>query len=380
MRKCSGLSRGRGVPEDLGDLGGLGFCGPARYEPHPPRDEDEQESQGKRGKQTHREASIPEVWRADARDNVLVRDAPMEAVDQVHLNFDPATLTLLNVLIGLIMFGVALDIRVADFKRVIRDPRGPLIGLLAQFILLPAMTFLLVLIIKPLPSIALGMMMVAACPGGNFSNFLAHHAKANSALSVTMTAISTALAIVMTPANLAWWGGLNPDTAAILREVDLDPFALLRTIAMILGIPLVAGMLVAAKKPALAARLRRPMKVFSLSAFALFIVGALIGNWQHFLQNVGYVAFAVALHNALGLALGYWSARGLGCHRYDARAISIEVGIQNSALALVLIFGFFDGLGGMAIIAAWWGVWHLISGLTVASYWSRRPVPVPEAT
>ncbi len=304
----------------------------------------------------------------------------MGPVDQVQLNFNPATLALLNILIGLIMFGVALDIRVDDFKRVIRDPRGPLIGLAAQFLLLPAMTFLLVLVIKPLPSIALGMMMVAACPGGNFSNFLAHHAKANSALSVSMTAISTALAIVMTPANLSFWGGMNPGTAAILREVDLDPLALFKTILIILGVPLVLGMIVAAKTPAIAARIRRPMKLFSLTAFGLFIVGALIGNWQHFLQNVGYVAFAVALHNALGLALGYWSGRIAGCHRYDARAISIEVGIQNSALALVLIFGFFDGLGGMAIIAAWWGVWHLISGLALSTYWAKRPVPIPEAT
>ena len=301
----------------------------------------------------------------------------MEAVDQVQLNFNSATLAVLNVLIGLIMFGVALDIRVDDFRRVVRDPRGPLIGLGAQFLLLPAMTFVLVLIIEPLPSIALGMMMVAACPGGNFSNFLAHQAKANSALSVTMTAISTALAIVMTPTNLAFWGGLNPGTAAILKQVNLDPFDLFKTILVILGIPLVAGMWVAAKKPEWAARFRRPMKIFSLTAFGLFVVGALIGNWQHFLQNVGYVAFAVALHNALGLALGYWAGRGLGCPRYDARAISIEVGIQNSALALVLIFVFFDGLGGMAIIAAWWGVWHLISGLTIATYWSRRPVPIP---
>ena len=302
----------------------------------------------------------------------------MDAVDQVQLNFNPATLTLLNVLIGLIMFGVALDIRTEDFKRVIRDPRGPMIGLGAQFLLLPAMTFALVSIIDPLPSIGLGMMMVAACPGGNFSNFLAHHAKANAALSVSMTAISTALAVVMTPANLSFWGGMNAKTAVILQEVDLDPLALFKTILIILGVPLVLGMLVEAKKPALAARLRRPMKVFSLTAFGLFIAGALIGNWQHFLENIGYVAFAVALHNGLGLALGYWSGRGLGCPRYDSRAISIEVGIQNSALALVLIFGFFDGLGGMAIIAAWWGVWHLISGLTVSTYWAKHPVPIPE--
>jgi BASS family bile acid:Na+ symporter len=303
----------------------------------------------------------------------------MGTVDQVQLNFDPATLSLLNALIGLIMFGVALDIRIDDFKRVVRDPRGPLIGLAAQFVLLPAMTFVLVGILEPLPSIGLGMMMVAACPGGNFSNFLAHHAKANAALSVSMTAISTGLAVVMTPLNLSFWGGLNERTASILQEVDLDWFSLFKTILIILGLPLAAGMSVAAKNPAVAARLRRPMKIFSLTAFGLFIAGALIGNWDHFIRNVGYVAFAVALHNALGLALGYWSGKALGCPRYDARAISIEVGIQNSALALVLIFGFFDGLGGMAIIAAWWGVWHLISGLTIATYWSRRPVPIPES-
>lgn len=302
----------------------------------------------------------------------------MDPIDQVQLNFNDSTLLLLNVLIGLIMFGVALDVRVEDFRRVVRDPRGPLIGLGAQFVLLPAFTFLLISIADPQPSMALGMIMVAACPGGNFSNFLAHHAKSNAALSVSMTAISTALAIVMTPFNLSFWGQRNADTAAILEQVSLDPVDLLVTILLILGIPLVAGMLVATRFPQSAERLRRPMKIFSLGAFGLFVVGALAANWQQFLDHVGAVALIVALHNGLALALGYWSARSLGSPLYDARAISIEVGIQNSALALVLIFGFFDGLGGMAIIAAWWGVWHLISGITISTWWSRRPVPAPQ--
>lgn len=301
----------------------------------------------------------------------------MEPIDQVRLNFDDSTLLLLNVLIGLIMFGVALDIRMADFRRVVTDPRGPLIGLGAQFLLLPALTFVLVTVLDPVPSIGLGMILVAACPGGNFSNFLAHHARANAALSVSMTAISTAMAVVMTPFNLSFWGGRIPATAAILEEVSLDPIDMLLTILLILGVPLAAGMVVAAARPGWAERLRRPMKIFSLGAFALFIVGALAANWQQFLDRVGTVALIVALHNAVALAIGYWSARGLRSPRYDTRAISIEVGIQNSALALVLIFGFFDGLGGMAIIAAWWGVWHLVSGLAIATWWSRRPVPVP---
>ena len=298
-------------------------------------------------------------------------------IDQVELNFSEGTLVLLNILIGLIMFGVALDIRRADFRRVIQDPRGPIIGLTAQFLLLPAFTFLLTRIIDPAPSIALGMILVAACPGGNFSNFLAHHARANAALSVSMTAVSTALAIVMTPFNLAFWGQFNEGTQAILTDVGLSGGDLLVTILIILGIPLALGMWTAATFPEFAAKLRRPMKIFSLAAFGLFVIGALAANWELFLDHIGAVAIAVFLHNAVAIALGYWSARGLRSPKYDARAIGIEVGIQNSALALVLIFGFFDGLGGMAIVAAWWGVWHLISGLTVSTWWSRHPVPVP---
>lgn len=304
----------------------------------------------------------------------------MDAIDQAQLNFNETTLTVLNVIIGLIMFGVALDIRVDDFKRVVRDPRGPLIGLGAQFLLLPAVTFLIVLALDPAPSIALGMILVAACPGGNFSNFLAHHAKANAAMSVSMTAISTLLAIVMTPLNLSFWGSRTEGTAAILTRVGIDPLDMLVTIVLILAIPLGLGMLLAARRPGLAARLRTPMKVFSLVAFGVFIVGALAGNWQAFLDHVGGIALIVALHNGAALTLGYWAARGLRAPRYDSRAISLEVGIQNSALALVLIFSFFDGLGGMAVIAAWWGVWHLVSGLALATWWSRRPVPVPAAT
>ncbi len=294
-------------------------------------------------------------------------------IDQVQLNFSPGSLVLLNVVLGFVMFGVALDIRGEDFRRIVRSPKGPLIGLTAQFLLLPAFTFLLTRLIQPRPSVALGMILVAACPGGNMSNFFTHHARGNAALSVSMTAISTVLAIVMTPLNLSFWGSMHPSTRAVLEEVRLDPVELLMTVFMILGVPLFFGMLVAAKKPAWADRLRRPMKYFSLIAFGLFIVGALAANWKYFIHYVGFVAVAVAAHNALGLSLGYFSALLLRASRYDARAISIEVGIQNSALGLVLIFSYFHGLGGMAIVAAWWGVWHLVSGLTLSSYWSRRP-------
>jgi len=299
-------------------------------------------------------------------------------VDLVRLNFNPQSLALLNAILGLVMFGVALDLKLADFRGVLTLPKATLIGMLGQFVLLPAFTFLLVLAIRPAPSIALGMLLVAACPGGNVSNFLTHHARGNTPLSVTMTALSTIAAIVMTPFNLSFWGGLHPQGAQILREVALNPAEMVVAVLLLLGVPMAAGLFVSHRLPRLAARLRKPMRWFGLVALGLFVLGALAANWRYFLDYVGYVVFAVFLHNALALATGYWAARAAGLPERDRRAVSIEVGIQNSGLGLILIFNFFDGLGGMAIVTAWWGVWHLISGLTVATWWSRR-APAPAA-
>lgn len=296
----------------------------------------------------------------------------MNEMDLVRLNFNPQSLWALNFIIGLVMFGVALDLKVSDFKAVLTMPKPVLIGLAGQFLLLPAFTFLLVLAIKPAPSIALGMMLVAACPGGNISNFLAHYARGNTALSITMTAISTAVAIVMTPLNLSLWGGLNPETANILRIVALDPLDMLLAVFLLLGLPMAVGMWVGHRFPNFVEKAHKPVKVFSLAVFGLFVIGALGANWQYFLKYVGFVVFAVFLHNALALSTGYFAAKAAGLPERDRRAVSIEVGIQNSALGLILIFNFFDGLGGMAIVTAWWGIWHIVSGLTVATLWSRR--------
>lgn len=296
----------------------------------------------------------------------------MSEIDLVRLNFNPATLWALNAVIGLVMFGVALDLRLADFRAVLTMPKPVAIGLAAQFLLLPAFTFMLVLAIGPAPSIALGMMLVAACPGGNLSNFLTHFAKGNTALSITMTAVSTAAAILMTPVNLAFWGSLNPLTARILRDVALDPMDMLLAVFLLLGLPMIAGMWVGHRYPGFVARAHKTVKRLSLAIFLLFVLAALAANWSHFVDYVGFVIFAVLLHNGLALLTGYYAARAAGLPERDRRAVSIEVGIQNSALGLVLIFNFFDGLGGMAVVTAWWGIWHIVSGLTVATIWSRR--------
>lgn len=288
------------------------------------------------------------------------------AVDQVRLNFNPTTLHALNAVIGLMMFGVAIDMKVQDFRRVLVAPKGPLIGFLAQFILLPAFTFLLTLVLPVAPSIALGMMLVAACPGGNLSNLMTYLARGNTALSVSMTAVSSVAAIVMTPLNVSLWGSLNPATQAILHDVSLSPLDVLGTIVLILGVPMAAGMTASRLFPGLADRVRKPLKVFSMVFFLAVVAFALKANWHYFVTYVGMIFFAVLIHNALALSVGYGAAAAFGLPKRDRRAVCIEVGIQNSALGLVLIFDFFDGLGGMAIIAGLWGIWHIISGLTMA--------------
>ena len=301
------------------------------------------------------------------------------AIDQVRLNFNPQGLFIINAAIGLMMFGVALELKLEDFKRIAVAPKAPCIGLAAQFFLLPAFTFLLTLILRPPPSIALGMMLVAACPGGNLSNIITYLAKGNCAVSVSMTAVSTAAAIVMTPFNLAFWGSLNSDTAQILKKVSLSPFDVFINIFIILGIPLILGLFLARTFPFLVDKLRKPFKIFSLIFFIAIVAGALGANWRHFINYVGLVFFGVLVHNALALNLGYWSGRLVGLSEPDRRAVSIEVGIQNSGLGLVLVFNFFGGLGGMAIITAWWGIWHIIAGLAAAYIFSRRPLQTAES-
>ena len=302
------------------------------------------------------------------------------AVDQIRLNFNETGLTIVNVVIGIMMFGVALDIKLDDFIRIAKSPKAPLIGLVAQFLLLPALTYLLTRGLNLVPSIALGMILVAACPGGNLSNLMTHLAGGNTAVSVSMTAISTVAAIFMTPFNLLFWGKQNPATAAILRDVSLSPIDVLTTVFGILGIPLVLGILTARAKPALVEKVREPFKVVAVVVFILVLLGALIANFKIFLQVIGLVVFAVLLHNALAIGTGYLSGKLARLPERDTRAVSIEVGIQNSALGLVLVFNFFEGLGGMAIIVASWGIWHIVAGLTLAFVWSRRPVGDTPAT
>lgn len=270
------------------------------------------------------------------------------------------------------MFGVAINLKWSDFLLILQHPKSVIAGLISQFFLLPALTFLLILIIQPRPSFALGMLLVAACPGGNISNFMASMARGNAALSVSLTAVSSSLAIFMTPINLSFWAGLYPPTEAILTSISLDFWDLLKTITTLLLVPIILGMLLRKYRARLADRLHPIMHYSSIAIFAMIILLAFRANFDLFMEYIHYVILLVLIHNAIALASGYQIGRIFKLSVRDKRSIAIETGIQNSGLGLILIFGFFDGLGGMAIVAAWWGIWHIISGLSIAYFWSRK--------
>jgi BASS family bile acid:Na+ symporter len=313
----------------------------------------------------------------------------MKVLDHITLNFSPQGLIILNIVIAFIMFGVALNIKWSHFKEVFSNPKSVITGMLSQFILLPAITFLLVLIVRPTPTVALGMILVAACPGGNVSNFMSYLAKGNVALSVSLTALSTVAAVVMTPLNFTLWGKLYLDfystknAGAYLVPLEIELFQVVETVFMLLGIPVLLGILFSKYMPQTTQKIKRPIKNISVMVFIAYVIILLANNFEPFVNYIHLILLIVLIHNALALATGFSVATLLRLPRRERRTITLETGIQNSGLALVLIFNpkIFPpdlALGGMAFIAAWWGVWHIISGLTIAGLWSRRKLPETE--
>ncbi|WP_437824291.1 bile acid:sodium symporter family protein [Tenacibaculum mesophilum] len=293
-------------------------------------------------------------------------------IDSIKINFDTEALWMLNVALAIIMFGIALDMKVEDFKRLINEPKILFVGLLSQFILLPFLTFILINIINPYPSFALGMIMIAACPGGNVSNFFSKMAKGNAALSVSLTAFSTIICLVMTPLNLQLWGSLYGPTNEILKSVSLNPFELFKLVLLILGIPIVLGMLVNHYHHEMAKKINKLLRPFSIFFFLLLIVIALYDNADVFKDYIHLVLFLVIFHNIYAFIIGYVTAKSFKLNKKDSKTISMETGIQNGGLGLLLIFSFFEGLGGMALLAAFWGVWDIFSGIMLATYWGRN--------
>lgn len=296
----------------------------------------------------------------------------MTDIDQIRINFNSNELYLLNIALAIIMFGIALDIKIDDFKTLFRYPKVVSVGILSQFILLPILTFLMVIILKPHPSIALGMILIGSVPGGNVSNFFSKLSKANVALSISLTAFATFFAVFMTPINFEFWGSMYTPTKLLLKEISIDFWDMARVVMTLMGIPLLIGMLIRHYQPKIAQKISKILKPLSVIFFLILIVLAFKQNWDLFLQHIHLVFWLVIAHNILAFLLGYFTAKAFKLSHQDTKTITIETGIQNSGLGLLLIFGFFQGMGGMALFAAFWGIWDIISGMAIALYWDKK--------
>jgi len=272
------------------------------------------------------------------------------------------------------MFGVALDIKVSHFTQLINQKKAVFTGLFTQFLLLPIFTVVLVSILPISNGMALGMLLVAACPGGNVSNFFSQMARGHVALSVTLTAFSSLAAFIITPLNFILCVSLVPSLSGELKSFEIDFISLMINMVSILLIPLLLGMWVSAGYSSLSKKIAGPIRILSMIILTAFIVIAVVNNKEGFAAYLGDVFWVVLLHNGSALILSYYFSSLLKNSEAVNRTVAIETGIQNSGLALILIFNYFDGNTAMAVVAAWWGVWHLISGFAFSAVMRKRPL------
>lgn len=302
----------------------------------------------------------------------------LKLADEIRLNFTPDGLFLLNITIAFIMFGVALKITPQSLKNLVVKPKATIVGFISQFILLPGITFLLVMALNSFhlitPGVGLGMLLVASCPGGNVSNFISTYANGNPGLSVGLTALATIAAIFMTPFNFSFYGSMFAAQSPLLMPLDISAIDMFKTVIVLLGIPIAAGMLFAWKFPRVTQKIIKPIQNLSIFFFIGMVVIMFANNASYFLNYMVYILILVFLHNLMALSTGFGISKLFKLKRRNRRTIAIETGIQNSGLGLVLIFNpsiFPPELdtGGMAIITAWWGIWHIIAGLALGRIW-----------
>jgi BASS family bile acid:Na+ symporter len=296
-----------------------------------------------------------------------------KTIDQASLHLDPPVAVIMTVMVGFLVFSVALDLEWEHFRRVLTRPKAPLIGLLAQFGLLPAVAFGVATLTAATPSVALGLVLVSCCPGGPLSNYLTGSAKGNVATSVTMTAVSTASCVVITPLVFALWTSLDPELSALVRTINVDVRKVLLSLLVMVALPVPAAMRIAATRPARARKMRRWVRPAAMLVFAIVVVGVLGPNVKLLLAYASQALLPVASAFSAAVALAWVLARVTRLMPGDRRAVAMEVGMQNIPLALGMAMTFFPTLGGVAITAVTWGAFHLIGGFACAATWSRVP-------
>ena len=286
----------------------------------------------------------------------------------------------LSLVLATMVFSVALELQLDDFLRVARSPKAVVVGLIPQFILLPVATWAATLVLDLPPNVEAAMILVAACPGGSLSNVVTHFGRGNTALSVSISAVASLIALFATPFNFSWMVATNPATAGWLQTLNIDPSDIWISLFALLALPLALGLTLTRHLPDFSARIRKPLGNFSLIALLAFIVLGLIKERQLLTMGLLPTLGLVVAHNAIGLLMGWLTSGVMGLRTADRRAVTIEGGMQNAGLALGIIAVQFNADLGMVIIASLWGIWHIVSGMSLALFWRRldRATPAGE--
>jgi len=299
------------------------------------------------------------------------------ALENFQFELNPNSEIAMALTLALMMFAVALSLKLENFRAIKQSPAPYTAGVIAQIIGLPLLTLIICFIVQPHPSLALGMILIACCPGGNTSNLLSLLGRANTALSVSLTATSSLVAAFITPISILFWCSLYPPTRTLLTQINIDIVSFLIQTLIILALPLCLGMTLSHFAPKLAAKLQKPLAAISaLGLLAIIILAALKFAPLFFALGAG-IFFLVIAHNSLAFLLGYLAGVVSGAKTASRRALTFEVGIQNSGLGIVILLtqlGNNSAVAGAGAIAGLWGTWHLIagSGLVAMFRWRDR--------
>lgn len=263
-------------------------------------------------------------------------------------------------LLGLVMFGMGLTLTYADFRRILERPWVIGLGVVFHFLFMPLLAWIIARALALSPELTTGLILVGSCPGGTASNVVAFLARGDVALSVTITATTTLLAVIATPA-LTW--------AYAGAAVPVPVTAMLLSILYVVVIPVAGGVAASALRPKLAARVKPALPAISVAAIVT-IIGIVVALNRGQMAAAGpVIALAVMIHNLAGLFGGYWAARLLGLSEPECRTIGIEVGMQNSGLGVALALKYFSAAA--ALPSAIFSIWHNLSGAAVAAFWAR---------
>jgi BASS family bile acid:Na+ symporter len=265
-----------------------------------------------------------------------------------------------SIYLGVIMFAMGLTLTLPDFGLVVRRPLPVLIGVVAQYVIMPLLGLGVSVLLQLPPELAVGVILVGCAPGGTSSNVICYLAKADTALSVTMTSISTLLAPLFTPMLTLWLAG---------SYLPVDAGAMALSIVQMVLIPVVGGLVVRLVAGKLVDRILPALPWVSVAGISLVVIAVVSGSTEAIVSAGAIVLLAVVLHNGLGYLLGYWAARLLRQGERAARTTSVEVGMQNSGLAATLAASAFSPAA--ALPAAIFSIWHNLSGAILAMYFRR---------